>query len=110
MYKFKENQILEDVKKYIDETYSSHYAQTQKQATEIIIDQGHGMSDATLARYGTPFFTTREGSGMGLGVFVAKSLVERLRGDLTVRSAVNEGTTVSVTLPLKMTDSISPLE
>ena len=68
------------------------------------------MSDATLARYGTPFFTTREGSGMGLGVFVAKSLVERLRGDLTVRSAVNEGTTVSVTLPLKMTDSISPLE
>jgi len=42
MYKFKENQILEDVKKYIDETYSSHYAQTQKQATEIIIDQGHG--------------------------------------------------------------------
>ena len=42
MYKFKENEILEDVKKYIDETYSSHYAQTQKQATEIIIDQGHG--------------------------------------------------------------------
>ena len=41
-YKFKENIILDDVKRYIDDTYSSHYAQTQKQATEIIIDQGHG--------------------------------------------------------------------
>jgi len=41
-YKFKENIILQDVKDYIDETYSSHYAQSQKQATEIIIDQGHG--------------------------------------------------------------------
>lgn len=87
----------------------SAHAHQDKIVIEII-DQGHGMSDATLARYGTPFFTTREGSGIGLGVFVAKSLVERLRGDLTVRSAVNEGTTVSVTLPLKMTDSISPQE
>ena len=42
MYKFKENIIIDDVKKYIDETYSSHYATTHKQATEIIIDQGHG--------------------------------------------------------------------
>jgi len=41
-YKFKENDILKDVKKYIDETYSSHYAKSTKQATEIIIDQGHG--------------------------------------------------------------------
>ena len=42
MYKFKENIILDEVKQYIDETYSSHYATTHKQATEIIIDQGHG--------------------------------------------------------------------
>ena len=42
MYKFKENIIIDDVKKYIDETYSSHYSSTKKQATEIIIDQGHG--------------------------------------------------------------------
>ena len=41
MYKFKEKIILDDVKRYIDETYSSHYAKSQKQATEIIIDQGH---------------------------------------------------------------------
>jgi hypothetical protein len=42
MYKFKEDIILDDVKSYIDKTYSSHYSSTKKQATEIIIDQGHG--------------------------------------------------------------------
>jgi|TARA_Y100000296_G_scaffold63997_1_gene74707 hypothetical protein len=42
MYKFKEDIILNDVKKYIDETYSSHYSKSKKQTTEIIIDQGHG--------------------------------------------------------------------
>ena len=41
-YKFKEGEILEDIKEYIDNTYDSHYAKTVKQATEIIIDQGHG--------------------------------------------------------------------
>ena len=39
MYKFKENIILDDVKRYIDQTYNSHYSSTKKQATEIIIDQ-----------------------------------------------------------------------
>ena len=41
-YKFKEDKIMDDIKKYIDVTYDSHYAKTVKQATEIIIDQGHG--------------------------------------------------------------------
>ena len=42
-YKFKEDKILDDIKKYVRKTYSSHYAKTNKyQATEIIIDQGHG--------------------------------------------------------------------
>ena len=41
-YKFKEDKIMYDIKNYIDVTYDSHYAKTVKQATEIIIDQGHG--------------------------------------------------------------------
>jgi len=42
MYKFNEDKILSDIKNYIDKTYSGHYAQSQKQAAEIIIDQGYG--------------------------------------------------------------------
>ena len=41
-YKFSENEILFDIKSYIDDTYSSHYAQEPKQATELIIENGHG--------------------------------------------------------------------
>jgi len=41
-FKFKENRILPDIFDYIVNTYGSHYAQSKKQATEIIIDQGHG--------------------------------------------------------------------
>ena len=41
-YKFSEAEILFDVKSYIDDTYSSHYAQEPKQATELIIENGHG--------------------------------------------------------------------
>ena len=36
-YKFKEDKILDDIKKYVRKTYSSHYAKTNKyQATEIL--------------------------------------------------------------------------
>ena len=41
-YNFKEKEIMQDVMNYIDDTYGSHYAQSKRQATEIIIDQGHG--------------------------------------------------------------------
>ena len=41
-YKFKEDKILDDIKKYVRKTYSSHYAKSCKQATENINDQGHG--------------------------------------------------------------------
>ena len=38
-YKFKEKDILNEVMYHIDNTYRQHYANVEKQATEIIIDQ-----------------------------------------------------------------------
>jgi two-component system, sensor histidine kinase RegB len=67
-----------------------------------IQDRGCGMSRETLSRYGDPFFTTREGVGMGLGVFMSRSLIERLGGKLMVDSRQGVGTTVTVWLPLQM--------
>ena len=43
-YKFKEKEILEIIKTYIDTTYEQHYSQGEYQATDIIIDVGHGKS------------------------------------------------------------------
>lgn len=72
------------------------------QGVEIEVrDTGGGMSRETLARAGEPFFTTKtQGSGMGLGLFVAKSAVDRLGGELTLRSEERVGTFATVRLPV----------
>ena len=41
-YKYSEDRILKDVKEYIDKTYGQHYSQNKFQASEFIMDSGHG--------------------------------------------------------------------
>ncbi len=58
------------------------------------------MDAETLARAGDPFFTTKEpGRGMGLGLFLARSVVERLGGTLRLESVLQQGVTVTMELP-----------
>lgn len=41
-YKFGEDKILRELQDYVDGTYAQHYAKNKFQATEFIIDGGHG--------------------------------------------------------------------
>jgi hypothetical protein len=41
-YKYSEDRILKEIKEYIDATYGEHYSQNKFQATEFIVDSGHG--------------------------------------------------------------------
>ena len=41
-YKFNEDELLKELKLYIDKTYYMHYSKNQFQSTEFIIDAGHG--------------------------------------------------------------------
>ena len=41
-YKFNEGHSIQELKGYIDSTYNEHYASDKYQATDIIIDSGHG--------------------------------------------------------------------
>lgn len=41
-YKYSEDRILAELKDYVDQTYGEHYAKNKFQATEFIIDGGHG--------------------------------------------------------------------
>ena len=67
-----------------------------------VVDRGQGMDEELLRRALDPFFTTKEpGSGMGLGLFLTRSVVERLGGELGIESAPSQGTTVTVRLPLE---------
>ncbi len=68
--------------------------------TLVITDRGPGMPEEILQRVSEPFFTTKApGSGMGLGVFLARSVVERLGGQIRIDSQSRVGTSVTVTLP-----------
>ena len=67
----------------------------------VVRDKGRGMSEETLRHAGEPFFTTKEpGAGMGLGVFLVRTLAERLGGRLTYESAPGRGTVAALELPL----------
>jgi two-component system sensor histidine kinase RegB len=68
---------------------------------EIAIhDRGAGMPSEILARIGEPFFTTKPpGRGMGLGLFLARSVIEAVGGNLVIQSGAGEGTVVRVTVP-----------
>jgi len=71
---------------------------------EIIVevtDTGSGIPAEILPKIFEPFFTTKEqGKGTGLGLSTVYTLLKRHRGTIDVRSAVGEGTTFIVTLPL----------
>ena len=41
-YKYNEGNTLSELKEYIDSTYDEHYRKNKFQATEFIIDGGHG--------------------------------------------------------------------
>ena len=41
-YKYNEGNTLAELKEYIDSTYDEHYSKNRFQATEFIIDGGHG--------------------------------------------------------------------
>ena len=41
-YKYNEGELIAELKEYIDATYGEHYSLNKFQATEFIIDAGHG--------------------------------------------------------------------
>ena len=42
-YRYNEGELLRQIQLYIDKTYGQHYSQNKFQATEFIIDSGHGV-------------------------------------------------------------------
>ncbi|MFW5698794.1 MAG: sensor histidine kinase [Planctomycetota bacterium] len=62
-------------------------------------DRGSGMSQEVLARITEPFYTTKQGEGTGLGLWVSTTIVEEHGGRLEIASRHEEGTTATIILP-----------
>jgi signal transduction histidine kinase/ActR/RegA family two-component response regulator len=64
-----------------------------------VTDDGSGMSPETQARIFDPFFSTKF-TGRGLGLAAVKGIVQGHKGSISLTSAVGEGTTFRILLPL----------
>lgn len=64
-----------------------------------VADNGVGMNDEVRRRAHEPFFTTKGPKGTGLGLSVAHSIVQRHRGELSLRPNEPRGTVVTLRLP-----------
>lgn len=74
---------------------------TAERFVEIdVADNGPGMPADVLARVFEPFFSTKDpGKGTGLGLTIAKGIIDEHRGRIAIDSAPGKGTTVRVFLP-----------
>jgi PAS domain S-box-containing protein len=69
----------------------------------IVRDEGVGIKKEGLERIFEPFFTTKGALGTGIGLWVAKQLVEKRGGQISITSSTeagNRGTTVTIFIPL----------
>ena len=83
-------------------TLSIGLRQVGHEAVVSVGDTGCGIPENIRDKIFSPFFTTKAiGEGSGLGLDIAKKIVDKHHGRIEVRSEVGVGTTMYVYLPLK---------
>jgi signal transduction histidine kinase/CheY-like chemotaxis protein len=65
-----------------------------------VTDDGVGMNEETRRRCLEPFFTTKGECGTGLGLAMVYGVARRNNAEVEIRSAVGEGTTISLSFPV----------
>jgi two-component system sensor histidine kinase RegB len=74
---------------------------TRAELSLTIRDHGPGLSPEVANNIGTPFFTTKEDNGMGLGLYLARIIFERFGGTVELANHPQGGAVTKVHLPLK---------
>jgi signal transduction histidine kinase len=82
---------------------ATHWKTGRRGTAFTIADTGSGMDRQTLQHIFDAFFTTKDMSGTGLGLWISKDIVDRHHGELRVRSSQRHphcGTVFVLFLPL----------
>jgi len=80
-------------------TVSSKYDSMHRNVIVKVIDNGSGIPPSQLDRIFTPFYSSKGQKGTGLGLAVAKKVIEEHQGTIEVESSNSEGTTFTISLP-----------
>ncbi len=92
--------LVENAMDFARATVDVGVSWTDREARVIIRDDGPGLSLDVLDMLGEPYMTTRrEAGGMGLGVFIAKTLLERTGASLRFANRKDGGAEVAITWP-----------
>jgi two-component system sensor histidine kinase RegB len=79
------------------------------QLSLAVRDRGPGIPAEVLARIGEPFFTTKApGRGKGLGLFLARAVIEGVGGTMDIDARRDAGTEVRVRIPMDVVRSGEP--
>lgn len=81
---------------------STAYDDAGKEITIQVTDNGIGMSPEVLRQAFHPFFTTKPvGSGTGVGLSLTERIIKSHDGTIRIDSIEGQGTTVTMTLPVR---------
>jgi signal transduction histidine kinase len=76
------------------------YDEGEKQAVLVVADNGPGVQQPMMRHMFELFHSTKGNRGTGLGLAVAKKIVDEHEGTITVKSTPEEGTTFTIRLPV----------
>ena len=99
------NNIVKNAEESLSEDEGKIIISTEQEGSNIKIhiqDTGCGIAKDDMERIFDPFFTTKSAIHRpGLGLLASLGIVRNHQGEIDVQSDQNEGTTFTVTLPLK---------
>lgn len=86
----------------VDKQINIVITESDDYANITISDNGKGMDEKTLAKIYEPFFTTKRGAGgTGLGMNIVYNLVvQNMKGKVFTKSTIDQGTSVTIQIPL----------
>jgi len=78
------------------------YYPDQQQVELVVSDNGPGLSEEMKQKIFTPFESGKNKFGTGLGMAIAKQIIDQHKGSITIESEHDKGTTFKVRLPAKI--------